>query len=302
VGDLPSVPGVCDVTLVRGARAPAGAAPDLLLEVAHGATRAADYDALAAELRSPPADDLRDFFFVNTDVGAPEVALRTAERAVAAEPRRAALVVRCLVPRTFVDTNRVLAPDAEPAASAAGAVTPGLPPWIRDPADAVLLRARHGRYRAAVSAAFDLVCGAGGDALMVHSYAPRSIDVPVDDRIAARLRAEYLPGSLERWPLRAEIDLIADDPEGRPLASDALVARASLALRGAGFQVARSEAYTLHPSTLAYALAARHPGRTLCLEIRRDLLVTAFTPFAEMTADPARVDRVAAALAAALAR
>jgi hypothetical protein len=135
---------------------------------------------------------------------------------------------------------------------------------------------------------------------MVHSYAPRSIDVPVDERIAERLRAEYAPGALERWPLRAEVDLIADDPDGNPLASETLARRATDAFTAAGLAVARSQAYALHPSTLAHAFARRFPDRTLCLEIRRDLLVPAFTPFSEMTTDPARVDRIAAALAQAL--
>jgi hypothetical protein len=300
VDDLRSIPGVCDVAFVRGARARAGALPDALLEVAHGATRAADFDALAATLAGPFPADLRAFFFVNTDVGAPEVARRTAELFVAAEPERTALVVRCLIPRTFVDCNRRIDADTAPAASAAGAITPGLPPWVREPADVDLLRARYGAYRTLLTRCYERVCGAGGPALMVHSYAPRSIDVPVDERIVERLRAEYEAAALERWPLRAEIDFIADDPDGRPLASETLVTRARAALAGAGLDVARSQAYSLHPSTLAHEFASRFPGRTLCLEVRRDLLVRAFTPFAEMAADAAKVERVAAPLAHAL--
>ncbi|MBZ0151417.1 MAG: hypothetical protein K8J09_07780, partial [Planctomycetes bacterium] len=69
--ELPrSIPKVCEVELVRGAAAGAAAAPDLLLEVAHGATTAAHFDGLRAELRGDYDGSLRDFFFVNTDVGA----------------------------------------------------------------------------------------------------------------------------------------------------------------------------------------------------------------------------------------
>jgi hypothetical protein len=173
---------------------------------------------------------------------------------------------------------------------------------VRAPADVALLRARYGAYRELVTRAFELVCGSGGDALLVHSYAPRSIDVPVDERIVERLKAEYSPEALERWPLRAEIDLIADDPEGLPLASGRLAARAREAFTAAGLTVARSSAYALHPSTLAHAFATRFPDRTLCFEVRRDLLVPTFTPFVELAVAPAKVERVAAALARALAR
>ncbi|MCC7110979.1 MAG: hypothetical protein IT382_16925, partial [Deltaproteobacteria bacterium] len=69
-----SIEGVVDVQQVRGARARPGAAADLLLEVPHGATRAHHFAALKGQLKGPFPDDLLDFFFVNTDVGAPEAA------------------------------------------------------------------------------------------------------------------------------------------------------------------------------------------------------------------------------------
>src|SRR5262245_22012304 len=103
---LRSLAGVCDVVPVRGPRA--GAVADVLFEVPHGATEAADYADLQRLLRSPLPSDLQDFFFVNTAVGAPELALATAERYVAQDPRHSALVVRSRIPRTFVDCNRVI--------------------------------------------------------------------------------------------------------------------------------------------------------------------------------------------------
>lgn len=290
-----SIPDVCEVELVRGARA--GEVPDLLLEVPHGATRALHYDRLVDALRGSFPADLRDFFFVNTDVGAPEVARRTAELFVAADPGRSALVVRCLVPRTFVDCNRVIDVDAEPRASAAGEVTPGVQSWVRDPHDMALLLGRYRAYRALVEEAADRVCGAGGQMMMVHSYAPRSIDVAVDERIVERLREAYQPERLVTWPLRSPVDLIVDTPEGVRLASPELMARAQRNLTAAGYDVVLNGAYRLHPMTLAASIAARHPGRTLCLELRRDLLVHSFTPFAEMHVDPQKVERFARALA-----
>jgi hypothetical protein len=293
-----SIPDVCEVALVRGARA--GDVPDLLLEVPHGATRAADFDAFAAVLRGPFPADLRDFFFVNTDVGAPEVARRVAERFVADDARRSAVVLRSRIPRTFVDCNRLIDADARPRASQKGEMTPGVHAWVRDPDDLALLLGRYREYRALVEDACDLVCARGGRAVMVHSYAPRSIDVPVDERIVEHLREAYAPQRYASWPVRSPVDLIVDALDGTRLAETALVERLRAGFVAAGFEVALNAAYALHPSTLAHALALRHRERTLCLELRRDLLVPEFTPFAEMHVDRAKVDRIAAPLAAAL--
>jgi N-formylglutamate amidohydrolase len=294
-----SIPDVCEVELVRGARAGEGG-PELVLEVPHGATRAADFDRLRAALRGRFPEELREFFFVNTDVGAPEVARAVAERVVAADPRRAALVIRCLLPRTFVDCNRLIDADAAPRASAAGELTPGVHAWVREVEDLALLLARYRAYRALVERAVEDVCARGGRAVMVHSYAPRSVDVPVDDDIVRHLRAAYAPERLSSWPLRAPVDLIVDTPEGERRAEPALVERVRASFTAAGFEVVLNGAYALHPGTLAGMLAARHPGRTLCLELRRDLLVPEFTPFREMHVDAAKVARLAAPLAAAL--
>jgi hypothetical protein len=297
---LKDLDGVASTRLVRGT-AHRDAAPSLLLEIAHGATRAAHYDELRARLRGSYPPDLRDFFFVNTDVGAPELAERTAERFVAARPTQAALVVRCLVPRTFVDCNRLIDVDGRPRSSAAGEMTPGLHAYVQDDDDRQLVLERYAAWRALTERAFEQVCGSGGLALQVHSYAPRSIDVPVDERIVERLRAEYEPARLARWPLRPQVDLIALARDGELLASAALLANSTQNLRASGYEVAVASTYHLHEATLAHALARRHAGRTLCLELRRDLLARDFTPFAEMEIDPGKVEPVAEALAGAVA-
>ena len=91
---IPSLSAVCDVTYVRGAAAAPDAPPDLLLEVAHGATRAGDFTAWTDRLRGSYGEELLDFFFVNTDVGAPELALAIARDVVARAPARTG---RCAV-------------------------------------------------------------------------------------------------------------------------------------------------------------------------------------------------------------
>ncbi len=291
-------PGICDVHRIAGGRA-GTAAPTLLLEVPHGATRAADFAALRADLRGDYAADLQDFFFVNTDVGAPEVALQVARTIVADAPDRAVLVVVSRLPRTFVDCNREL-DAAPPPSSNPNQLTPGLPGYVRHVGDRTLLLARHRTYRKVAAAAYAAVCGAGGLALMVHSYAPRSVDVPVDDRIVEHLRNAYRPEVVGTWALRPPVDLIARDPDGALLASPRLVAEVERAFVAAGHQPAHQEAYSLMPGTLANVFASQYPGRTLCLELRRDLLVREFTPFAEMLPDPQRVAAMAAPLADAV--
>lgn len=295
-----SLPFVADVSVHRGRAAAVDAVPDLVIEIPHGATRAVHFDDLASVLVGPFPDDLRSFFFVNTDVGAPEVGEALARRIVRHEPERKVSVIRCLVPRTFVDCNRVIDAGAKPQASAAGEVTPGLAPYARDAADQRLLLDRYAAYRELVTRAMDTVCGGGGEALMLHSYAPREVDVPVDDRIVERLREAYEPERVGTWPQRPPIDLIVRTPEGELLASESMLARIRDAFVEAGLEVAEGRTYPLHPSTMAHVYARRHRGRTLCLEMRRDLLVPAFTPFAEMPGDPDKVTRMAGILARAL--
>jgi predicted N-formylglutamate amidohydrolase len=293
-----SLPGVCEARLFRGAAAGAGAPPDLLVEVPHGATRARHFEALRAELSGPFPDDLAAFFHVNTDTGAPEYAVALAERFVAEGARRSALVLTSEIPRTFVDCNRVI--DASPEEFRAGRVTPGLPPYVRDERDRALLRARHDAWVQASEAAYAWVCGSGGIALMAHTYAPRTVDVEVDDAVVASLRRAYAPGMEATWPLRPEVDLIARDAGGR-IVSEPLVRGVADAFAADGFQVEVSATYPLHPSTLGHRHAVRWEPRAVCVEIRRDLLVERFVPFVELEVSPEKVARVVTPLARAFA-
>ncbi|HVV88511.1 MAG TPA: N-formylglutamate amidohydrolase [Kofleriaceae bacterium] len=293
-----SIDGVVDVTIVSGTAA-GRAAPSLLVEVPHGATRTVDFSRLAARMTSPLPDGLADFFHVNTDVGAPELALAIAERVVAAAPERAVAVLRCRIPRTLIDCNRRL--DASAADFAAGKVTPGLMPWITTAGDRALLRELHDRYVAAVAAA-DAALTADGAVLLLHSYAPREVGVEVDERIVASLRAAYAPDVEPTWPLRPELDLISRGTDGTDHAPPAVAAALRRELAAVGLSVADSATYPLHPSTLAWDHVVRRPGRTLCLEVRRDLLADPFEPFAEMHISAHKVARLARPIAAAVAR
>src|SRR5690606_25173904 len=154
-----------------------------------------------------------------------------------------------------------------------------------------------------VSDALDAVCGRGGLALLAHTYAPRSVGIErVDAQIVDNLRAAWADGVAETWPLRAPIDLITRTEEGVSRAPAGAESALVEALERAGFATEVGGTYFLHPRTLAFTWAERFPGRVVCAEVRRDLLVQAWEPFEAMTVDPAKVDRVSAAFAEALDR
>jgi predicted N-formylglutamate amidohydrolase len=290
---LVSIPHIVDVEVVRGSRA--GSAIDLVIEIPHGATRTEDYAHLAGQLTSELPGGLVDFFHVNTDAGAPELGRAVAARFVAAEPGRSAAVVCSRIPRTFIDCNRSL--DASPEDYRSGKVTPGLMPWITSPEDRELLRAAYDRYVAAVAGA-EAALAADGAMLLLHTYAPRTVGVEVDLQIVESLRAAYRPEVEATWPLRPEIDVIGRALDGTDHAPAGVVA--ALRRELTGFAVADGATYPLHPSTLAWRRVMAHPGRALCLEVRRDLLADPFEPFAQMLIAAAKVDLLAAPLATAL--
>lgn len=297
--DVRSIPGVAHVERFQGAHAADGTPPTLAVEVPHGADRTRHYDALAARLQSPLPDGLVDFFHVNTDVGAWDLGRAIAAAYLRGRPRESVLLVRCLVPRTFVDCNRVL---GDEAALSHGGLTPGLQPWVTHPDDQAMLRQMHRAYVDLVDAVAADVVGRGGHLVSPHTYAPRTVGIDtVDDRIVENLHRVYAPDLEETWPLRPEVDLITADGEGDRLSPDRVTDAVAAALSAQGRQVVENGTYWLHPATRAAQLSARHPGRVLCFELRRDLAVKAWTPFAEMRPDHTQLAPVGQAVGAALA-
>lgn len=287
-----SIPGVAEITRYRG-----DSPPDLLIEVPHGATELAHYEALASRLRSPLPLGLEQFFHVNTDFGAPEIALRTASllaRSAREARTRGVVVVRALVPRTFIDLNR------EIGEGAAAGMTPGLPPYITTVADRELLFSLYQQYSLAVTRAYEEVMVAGGLAVALHSYAPRSVEVPVDADIVRSLRAAYRPKVYSAWKLRPMVDLITADAEGRDLSPPGLARALRAAYAPLKIEVAENATYQLHPATMGYRHAARYRGRVLCVEYRRDLLGSPWRPFVPSLIGKRKAARLAAPLAEAL--
>ena len=271
--------------------------PSLLVEVPHGADRRAHYESMLGQLRGALPVDLHCYFHINTEVGAWQLGREVARRVVELAPTRRARVVRCLIPRTFIDTNRLLE-EAE-----GGGMSAAIAPYIEDAADRALLVALHRAYTARVGAELDEICGAGGLVFLPHSYGPRTMGIAgVDSNIVEALRAACAPGTWESWPLRPEIDLITTTPDGRCLAPQDLLLDVAAGFEETGFQVARNTTYSLHPSSMGARWAARHAERTLCMELRRDLVVEHWSPFEEMQVDPEAIATFAAPVAEAFDR
>jgi predicted N-formylglutamate amidohydrolase len=298
--ELPSsIPGVADVELLRGPAAAAGAAIDLLVEVPHGAARD-DYDALRAALRGPLPDDLHEFFAVNTDVGAWDLGRAAAARVVAEEARRTALVVRCRIPRTFIDCNRV--EEATEDQLASGGMTASVPAYVRDAGDRARLLGLHRAYVGLVEAAHAALAPQGF-VLLPHTYGPRTLGIDrVDDDIVAKLRWAHEPGRVEGWPLRPEIDVISRSGEGDVALDRGVVEEIAAAYRALGLDVRENATYHLHPSTLGYRWAVKFPGRLFCLEVRRDLLVRRWVWNGENEVLEDAVQRLAGPLAEVIGR
>jgi hypothetical protein len=290
---LASISGVVDVSLY-------GTAPfDLVIEIPHGATETVDFTRLEKQLTSPLPGGLADFFHVNTDTGAPELAVAIAQKLSTEEPKKSVAILRCRVPRTFIDCNRRI--DADPADFKAGKVTPGLMPWITTDEDRALLRRLYDGYVGCVREAAGMLAPDGA-MLMLHTYAPRTVDVEVDHDIGPKLRKAYQPEVEPTWPLRPEIDVIGKALDGTSYAPAGVVDALRSGCAAIGVGVADGSTYPLHPSTLAYDYVMARPGRGLCVEVRRDLLADPFDPFVQMKISAVKVDRLAGPFTSALRR
>lgn len=283
--DIADIAGVCGVKWFAPRSGRPGS-PTLLIEIPHGATRRADYDALRRELVGKLPADLEQFFFVNTDIGAPEAGELIGATLSAAG--YGVLVLRCLVPRTFIDCNRVV--HSGPPGAMIDGLTPAVAGYVTEDADRQLLEQLHARYHALVTRAYAKICGRGGLGLQLHSYAPRSIEVSVvDENIVAALREAYEPAVYVKWRQRPAIDIICTATDGTQLADPALVAGLREQFARIGVTATENATYKLHPATMGHRYAAAYPGQVLCVEINRGLLAE---PFMAFEASPIAADKV----------
>jgi hypothetical protein len=280
--------------------APVGAAQgSLLIEIPHGATRTKDYEAVEKTIKSDLPRDLIHFFYVNTDIGTPECAAEIATTLRA--QGFAVTVVRCLIPRTFIDTNRVIQPSN--GGALIDGMTPGLPGYIDMAKDGPALVALHAEYHAQVAAAYADICGKQkGLALQLHSFAPRSVEIAVTDaNIVNALHAAYQPEVYATWKERPPVDFISALADGSFSVAPALVASAKAAYEKAGIAAAENATYHMHPATMGLFYARAYPTQVLCVEINRGLISEPFVPFGESPISPQKVARLTAPLSAALA-
>jgi hypothetical protein len=285
-----SIPDVCEVTRAG----PAGRPASYLIELPHGATRAAHFEALRGALIGDFPEDLEAFYFVNTDVGTPECAIEVARGL--ARTGASTLIVRALLPRTFIDCNRVIEGGLR-----GQEMTPPVPEYVRHRDDIQTLVRLYGEYQEVARRAYEEVCRNGGLALNLHSFAPRSVKIGrIDEGIVQKLREAYAPGRLESWERRPQIDIISEDADGRRLASSDLVADLKRAYAAIGIDAVENETYRLHAETMTHVHSSAHPGKVLCMEINRELLADPFDPFVEMRIAPQKAARMAAPLVAAL--
>lgn len=268
--------------------------PRLLIEIPHAADTRAHFDAVRSRLRSDLPERLEEFYFVNTDVGTTAVA--RAVSGLLAERGVSTRIVRCLVPRTFVDCNRELS--VGPEVRTDDGLTPAIPGYVGDPDDRAWLGELHRRYHQAAAAAFEDVVGQGGYCINLHTYAPRTVNLGViRDDIVTALRRAYEPDVYKTWPVRPEVDLITETPEGVRLGDEAWLGRVRSEYELIGVGAEENGAYKLIPGTMGRIYAERYPGRLLCVEIRRDLLAEPFDPFVEMTISAEKALRMARPLA-----
>lgn len=292
--------GVAEIERLLGARAELDAPPSLLVEVPHGADTRAHYDALRARLVGDLPADLHEFFHVNTDIGAYQYGRRVAEMVVSERPTSSVLVVRSLIPRTFIDCNRL---EDTPDTSGQGGVTAGIAPYVEDERDRALLVDLHRAYVAIAERSYADVCNAGGMALCPHTFGPYELPIAKIDRdIVQRLRELHRPEVLAKLAKRPEVDLLTRDRDNARHAPEGMVEELTADFAAVGLTATESVAYRLVPGTQTYRFAVRYPGRVLCLEVRRDLLVEAYTALTPMRVRADAVERIAAPIAAAVVR
>ena len=290
-------PGVAYVERLFGTEATRDASPGLLVEVPHGADERAHFDALRERLVGDLPEDLDEFFHANTDIGAYQYGRRVVERLLAERPTLSAIVIRSLIPRTFIDCNRL------EDAAASGGVTAGVAPYVDHPDDHALLVSLHRAYVQLADAAYSDVCDGGGFALTPHTYGPYELPIASIDRdIVARLRECHRPEVIPTLPVRPEVDLLTRTRDGVRLAPEGMVEDLIAGFAAEGLTATEGRAYQLAPSTQTWRFATRHPGRVLCLEVRRDLLVERYTALTAMEVRPESLERIAAPLAGAIGR
>ena len=100
--------------------------------------------------------------------------------------------------------------------------------------------------------------------------------------------------------MRPEVDLLTRDLQGKTWAPMSLVNDVATGLAAIGLDVQQSKTYALHPATQAWRWSSAHADQTLCIEIRRDVLVRRFALLEPMQSDLEKVAAVSKPIATAI--
>ena len=103
--------------LFAGPDAAPDAPPSLLIEIPHGATTAEHYLAARRRMRGDLPADLEQFFFVNTDAGAPECAERIARLLTAPDDALSSMLPSA---QNATDSRRSPWPDCQLSSAPSG--------------------------------------------------------------------------------------------------------------------------------------------------------------------------------------
>jgi len=293
-----------DIELIAGRDADREAVPDVFIELPHGATETAHLEAAKVLTRNYPSARYDLFFRANTDQGSPEYGRRLAE--LLTDPgldplgaRRKVLILRSTMPRTILDVNRLWARSED--AVAAG-LTRGLAAFVTEPEEVARFEAIWHTYDAQARRGYALVCGNGGFAFNLHTYAPITVAPVVGEPIVDTLQRAYAPENVDGYPKRPIVQLITADRDGPRLAPTGLIERLVSAYAAIGVSAVENEPFVLHPSTSAWAHAARHPNQTITIEISRAELARTFDPFTIMDIDAGSVERMTVPIARAFSQ
>jgi hypothetical protein len=181
-------------------------------------------------------------------------------------------------------------------------VTPQLPHYVTDPADIATLNAYHQNYVAQAERAYAEVCGNGGYGLILHTYAPRSVQLErIDGDVVEQLTEAWLPKNRRKWTKRPDIDVITAPPEGESLAPRGLVDGLREHYASIHVEVGENQTYRLHPQTLGLHWSKLYANRVLCIEFNRQTLVKKWTPLEPLEVTPRRITKMAGPLVAAMA-
>ena len=268
----------------------------LLIELPHGSTTTNDFKWYQEKLQGDYPPNIIDFFYVNTDVGSPEIAFEIAQQL---KENYEVHILRSHIPRTFIDCNRVV---GEGISYSEGGVTPATPSYVTNKSDIEFLYASYHAYQNYVKGLYAKICGErAGLALMLHTYAPRSVPITkVDHDIVEQLHAFYDTEKIEDCKLRPEVDIIHKTPDGEVLIDKTMIQNITEQFESAGFDVQNGASYLLHPVTTAHYHAQQNHLQTLCLEVRRDLVVSTWSPFEEMNISKEKAQRIASCIAQAI--